>query len=84
MSDPHRGYWLFQGEDMNNNLIPIEGCRGCEGMAGRLGCTIHSPNVYIADPPKPFAQLFLRCPHCGKDMQLDAYALESLPDGGKK
>ena len=58
------------------NYDPIEGCRGCEGTAGRLGCTIHSPNVYIADPPKPFAQLFLRCPHCGKDMQLDAYALK--------
>ena len=65
-----------RGETMNYDLdlTPFEGCKGCEGTAGRLGCTIHSPNVYIADPPKPFAQLFLRCPHCGKEMQLVAIA----------
>jgi len=25
--------------------------------------------------PEPFVQLFVRCPHCGKDMQFDGYRL---------
>ena len=63
------------------DLTPIVGCTGCAGTAGRLGCTKHSPNVYIADQSnlsKRFAQLFLRCPYCGKDIQLDCFKVETI------
>lgn len=57
------------------NLLPIVGCRGCEGTAGRLGCPTHSPNVYVQDfqPVKPFVQLFIACPWCGKHIKFDGF-----------
>ena len=60
-----------------SDTTPIVGCLGCQGTAGRLGCPIHSPNVYIADQPRPFAQLSLRCPWCGKDIAMDCFKLET-------
>jgi len=68
---------------MNNyDLTPMVDCSGCKGTAGRLGCTKHSPfqNINISDQPKPFALIFLRCPHCGKDMRLDCFKLELMED----
>jgi len=59
-----------------DNSVPVEGCSGCNGTAGRLGCPKHSPNVYISDTPTPFAHLFLRCPWCAKDIQFDCFKLE--------
>lgn len=61
-----------------SDLTPVEGCKGCESTAGRLGCPTHSPNVYVSDIPKPYTQLYLRCPECGQDIQLDCFKLESL------
>lgn len=43
---------------MHDN-IPIDGCEGCSGTAGRLGCPKHSPNV-SNNIISPF-----RCPICG-------------------
>jgi hypothetical protein len=68
---------------MDYDLTPIQGCPSCQGTAGRLGCTKHSPNIYISDQPnqlQPFVQLFLRCPHCGQDMELKCFKIETIGD----
>lgn len=54
---------------------PIKGCPSCQGTGGVYSCPIHSPNLYVREVPKPFVELYLRCPWCGKDMQLDGYKL---------
>lgn len=59
---------------------PVEGCPGCRGTAGIYGCPFHSPNGYIRirdfeAPPEPFTQIFIRCPHCGQNMQFDGKKL---------
>ena len=61
---------------MSYDPTPTQGCIGYQGTAGRLGCPKHSPNVYIADQPKPFSQIILRCPWCGKDIQMDCFKIE--------
>ena len=61
-----------------DDLTPISGCSGCAGTAGKLGCPKHSPNAHIFTQPQPYAQLYLRCPWCGQDIQLDCFKIESL------
>ena len=60
------------------DLTPIVGCSGCAGTAGRLGCPTHSPNAYVGGQVRPFAHLVLRCPWCGKDMQMDCFKVETI------
>jgi hypothetical protein len=65
---------------MNYDLTPIEGCLGCQGTAGRLGCSKHSPNVYISDQPQflPYVQMNLRCPWCGHDILMNCFKVETV------
>ncbi len=57
------------------SIAPIDGCPGCAGTAGVWGCPTHSPKMYVQYQPKinPFAIIHLRCPHCGKDMEMECF-----------
>jgi hypothetical protein len=61
-----------------NNLIPVEGCPGCQGTGGALSCPQHSPvlNPILNIKPLPFAKLSLHCPWCGKGMEFDCFKVE--------
>lgn len=61
---------------MNSTPIPVSGCEGCSTTGGIYSCPIHSPNLHIREQPKSFVQLFIRCPWCQKDIQLDGYKLK--------
>ena len=55
----------------------VDGCTGCAGTGGVYGCPIHSPSSYVREKPKPFVQLFLKCPCCGQALQFDGYKYET-------
>lgn len=55
---------------------PVEGCPTCRGTGGANSCPIHSHTILLVETLKPFVQLIIRCPCCGKDMQFDGYAMK--------
>lgn len=51
-------------------------CQMTTGEQHQLHCPYSQSLAPAPRVAKPFAQLFLRCPWCAEDMQLDGYKLE--------
>ena len=79
----------MQHDTVGNPIIFYDACAFCEiDTSGnhQLNCPCHkdtnitSSSLLVKEIPKPFVQLFFRCPCCQKGIRFDGF-IESLVEG---